>query len=60
MFQQSLVPDYFLEQMFSDMAVHCTKWVVQKVHIGIIVYCPGKRDPLFLSTANVDSLRKSH
>ena len=57
MFQQSFVPDDFLEQMFSDMAVHRTKWVVQKVHIGIIVDCSGKRDPLFLPTAYVDSLR---
>ncbi len=48
--------DHFLEDVFSDVRIHGAQWVIQQIHIGVVVHGPRQRHPLLLSSAQVDAL----
>jgi len=41
------------------MRVHSTEWIIQQVDIGVEIYSTSKAHSLFLSTTEVDALKKA-
>lgn len=58
--QNSSGTDDFFKYTFTNMAVNSTQGVVKKVDVTIWVKSSGETHSLFLSTAEVDTLKKKH
>ncbi len=53
-----MAADDFVEDVFPHMRVHSTERVIHEVHVSILIHGSGDRDPLFLSTTQIDTLLK--
>ena len=47
-----------LEDVFSDVRVHRTEWVVEQVRVRLSVHGSRKTDALLLSARQVDALKQ--
>ncbi len=55
-FKLVIVIGYLFKDVLSNMGIDSWQWVIQKVHVGIVIDSPGQADPLLLTSRQVDPL----
>ena len=55
-FNHPLRSNDLLKDVFSDVRVYCTEWVIQQVDICLLVDSTGQTHTLFLTSTEVNTL----
>ena len=59
-FQETLRSNDFFKDVFADMCIYSTQWVIQEIGIWVTVHSSTQTDTLLLTSTQVDTLVWKH